>query len=270
MIDANYLLSVKALLTKKYSKDIISLILFGSMVEDDRNTDSSTDIDLIVVLKDSCPKKIRSDLYRELLGIQQRYGMYTSGFKDFFINGLQNATGMFVNSFLCYQSDIQCRNFYTTFNVNKFFAFFLAPQSSVWISLKKRHKIIMGQDIFKEWHGELVVSTSDLIRSFLMNSLLSMGALCLSTLGFDLSHFAMESVKWSLFTWKNQKRINSTKLIEICKIYGSRASKIENRTLSAFLVYRKTKKPNPYLLMLAPIFIFKLHYSLGKKEDYQR
>ena len=270
MIDEDYLPSVKALLTHKYRTEFVSLILFGSMLDYHKNGYLSTDIDLIIVLKDSCSKKIRMELQRELLGIQRQYGMYESTFKDAFIAGLQTATGMFINSFLCHYSDIQGRSFYKTFGVNKILAFLLAPQSSVWISLKQRHRIIMGIDIFQEWDEEALLNTYDIIRSYVMNSLISLGALVLSVLGVEMSHFAMESIKWSLFTWRNRKQITSTQLQDLCGIYSISASKFEKRTLSAFLHYRKTMKPNNYLLFLAPLFILMLHNNLRKERIRKR
>jgi len=264
MIDENYLPAVRALLTQKYHTELASLILFGSMLDSNKNNNSSTDIDLIIVLKDSCSKNMYKELQRELLGLQRHYGMYGSNFKDIFIAGLQRATGMFVNSFVCYYSDIQGRNFYKTFGVNRIISFLLAPKNSVWISLIQRHKVIMGTNIFLDWKDEVLLNTSDILRSYVMNSLISSGAIVLSVLGFDMSHFGMESIKWSLFTWRNRKKISSTQLKDLCRIYSTSASKLEKRTLSVFLYYRKTMKPNNYLLLLAPLFILKLHNDLRK------
>jgi len=265
MIDENYLPSVKALLTQKYRTEFVSLILFGSMLDYHKNSNTSTDIDLIIVLKDSCSKNTRLRLQRELLGIQRQYGMYGSKFRDIFITGLQRATGMFINSFVCGYSDFQRRIFYKTFGVNRILAFFLAPQSSVWISLKQRHRVIMGVDIFQEWEEEIILNNSDIIRSFVMNSLLSLGALGLGVLRVEMTRFAMESIKWSLFTWRNRKQITSTQLQDLCGIYSHTSSMSERRTLSAFLSYRKSMRPNNYLLFLAPLFVFKLHNNLRKE-----
>ncbi|MHA1207452.1 MAG: hypothetical protein ACTSSO_07785, partial [Candidatus Hodarchaeales archaeon] len=157
-----------------------------------------------------------------------------------------------------------------TFGVNKILAFLLAPQNSVWISLKQRHRIIMGKDIFQEWEEDILLHTSDILRSFVMNSLISLGALVLSVFGVEMSHFAMESIKWSLFTWKNRQQITSKQLKDLCEIYSSTASKFEKRTLSAFLSYRKTMKQDSYLLFLAPLFILKLHNNLRKERVLKR
>ena len=128
----------------------------------------------------------------------------------------------------------------------------------------------MGIGIFQEWDEEALLNTSDIIRSYLMNSLISLGALVLSVLGVEMSHFAMESIKWSLFTWRNRKQITSTQLQDLCGIYSISASKFEKRTLSAFLHYRKTMKPNNYLLFLAPLFILMLHNNLRKERIRKR
>ncbi|MHA1945602.1 MAG: hypothetical protein ACXAC6_16770 [Candidatus Hodarchaeales archaeon] len=265
MIDEKYLPSVKSLLTQKYRTELVSLILFGSMLDDNKEGNSSTDIDLIIVLKDTCSKKTRLQLQRELLGIQRQYKIYGSEFKDIFIAGLQSATGMFINSFICYYSDIKSRIFYKTFGVNRIFSFLLAPQSSVWISLKQRHRVLIGRDVIQEWNDLVLLNTSDIVRSYIMNSLLSLGALCLSVLRMDMSHFSMEAIKWSLFTWRNRKQKPTTQLQILCKIYSSTASRFEKLTLSAFINYRKSLKPNNYLIIFAPLLIFTLHNRLRKE-----
>ena len=266
MIDEKYLPSVKSLLTQKYHNDLVSLILFGSKLEHNKKGFLPTDIDLIVVLKDTCSKETRLQLQKELLGLQQQYGLYESEFTDIFIAGLQSATGMFINSFICYYSDIKNKIFYKTFGVNRIFAFLLAPQSSVWISLKQRHRVLIGRDVIQEWNDLVLLNTSDIVRSYIMNSLLSLGALCLSVLRIDMSHFSMEAIKWSLFTWRNRKQKCTTQLHILCRIYSSTASRFERLTLSAFLDYRKSMKPNNYLIIFAPLFIFKLHNSLRKEK----
>jgi predicted nucleotidyltransferase len=265
MIDEKYLPSVKALLTQKYHNDLVSLILFGSMLEHNKKSILRTDIDLIIVLKDTCSKKTRMQLQRELLGLQRQYEIYGSEFKDIFIAGLQSATGMFINSFICYYSDIKNKIFYKTFGVNRIFAFLLAPQSSVWISLKQRHRVLIGRDVIQEWNDLVLLNTPDIVRSYIMNSLLSLGALCLSVLRINMSRFSMEAIKWSLFTWRNRKQKPITQLQILCRNYSSTASKFEKLTLSAFLEYRKSMKPNKYLIIFAPLFIFKLHNRLREE-----
>ena len=264
MIHETYLLSVKALLTQKYHNELVSLILFGSMLGNKGKGKSSTDIDLIIVIRDSCPKNTRLQLQKELFGLQQEYIIDEPEFKDIFIRGLQSATGMFINSFLCTYSDIQGRIFHKTFGVNRIIAFILAPQSSVWLSLKERHRILIGRDVIQEWENEILFEPNDIIRSCIMNCLLSVGALCLSVLKVDMTHFSMEAVKWSLFTWKNRKNKATSQLEVLCRNYAHIGSKIERQVLSAFLEYRSNLKPNKYLVLLAPIFIFKLHNRLGK------
>ena len=258
-----YFRTVKTYLTSNYQEDIFSLILFGSMIDSVKIENTHTDVDLIVILKDSCPKETFQKIQRELISIQQSYFPRKITFWGLFFEGLQNATGMFVNSFICYYSDFSEQNFAKVFNVNPLIASLLAPRASVWRSLKHRHLVVLGQDPFTKWIEIPSISQKDIIRSFCLNFLLAIGSLVLGTIARNTTQFAMESVKWSLYTWWNCS--NNHSLIEIpkmCGIYAKHASFLEKLTITFFLSYRESGKPSPYLRMLSPLFVLILHKNL--------
>ncbi|MHA2095566.1 MAG: hypothetical protein ACW98F_13180, partial [Candidatus Hodarchaeales archaeon] len=125
-----------------------------------------------------------------------------------------------------------------------------------------RHSVIWGEDVLAENSKILTIQLSDILRSFTMNLLLSLGAISLSFISRSMTHFTMESVKWSLFTWKNSVKLPNASLFMLCCRYAQNASASEKRLLSAFLMFRKTRLLNPYLLLFAPLFIFRLHRKL--------
>ena len=262
MQNMEYLHAVKTYLVRNYNSEIISIILFGSMVDTQDNPTDSTDVDLLVVVKDTCPVPVYEKIFRELLAVEAHYMPTKNSFIDLFRKGLQNATGMFINLFFCRHSDFTSKNFTNVFGVNPVMAFLLAPKTSVWISLKQRHTIIWGEDVFVESKKNIKIQLSDILRSLVMNELLSLGAISLSFINRSMTHFAMESVKWSLFTWKNYSSLPKASLSSICNRYAQNTSPSEKRLLSAFLMFRKTRKSNNYLLLFAPLFIFRLHRKL--------
>ncbi len=172
---------------------------------------------------------------------------------------------MFVNTFVCYRSDFLERKFSNVFGVNPLIARILAPQSSVWISIQKRYRIIWGEDIIKIWPRELFLTHSDVIRSFLMNILLSLGALVLGIIKSEMCLYSMESIKWSLFTWKNSFKTSLLNLNQIITSYLDYSNLVEKFALQQLITYRKKKKDSKYLLILAPIFVFLIHYKIAKK-----
>ncbi|PWI47495.1 hypothetical protein CEE45_11230 [Candidatus Heimdallarchaeota archaeon B3_Heim] len=262
MNDKEYLLAVKIYLTRYYSSELVSIILFGSLADNQGDQAPSTDVDLLIIIKDTCPIPIFNKINRELLGIESQYKPTKNSFYDLFRKGLQNATGMFINLFICRHSDFTNRNFTGVFGVNPVMAFLFAPKTSVWRSLEQRHRIIWGEEIFAGSKEDASMQLSDVLRSFAMNSLLSLGAISLSFIMSSMTQFAMEAVKWSLFTWKNYSNLPNTSLPVICGKYARNASTYEKRLLSAFLNFRQTQKPDKYLLLLAPLFVIRLHHKL--------
>ncbi len=262
MKDKEYLLAVKTYLTRYYSSELVSIILFGSLADNQGDQTHSTDVDLLIIIKDTCPIPIFNKINRELLGIEAQFKPTKNSFYDLFRKGLQNATGMFINLFICRHSDFTTRNFTGVFGVNPLMAFLFAPKTSVWISLQQRHKIIWGEEIFAGSKEDASMQFSDVLRSFSMNLLLSLGAISLSFIMSSMTQFAMEAVKWSLFTWKNYSNLPNTSLPMICSEYARNASTSEKRLLSAFLNFRQTQKPDNFLLLLAPLFIFSLHHKI--------
>ncbi len=262
MRNKEYLLAVKTYLVRNYSSEVISIVLFGSMVENENTSTNSTDVDLLVVIKDSCSVSLFHKIYRELITIEALYLPKKDSFVDLFRKGLQRATGMFINLFFCRYSDLTSENFTNVFGVNPVMAYLFAPKTSVWISLKQRYSIIWGEDVFDKSMINYRIQFSDILRSFVMNFLLSLGAISFSLITRSMSQYAMEAVKWSLFTWKNVLNYPNTSLITLCNRYARNASPYEKRLLSAFLMFRRTRKPNNFLLLFAPLFIFRLHRKL--------
>ena len=102
MNERDYFRIVKAFLLRYYKKEIFSLVLFGSMIDALKSRIPSTDVDLIIIVKDNCPLKTFKSMKGELRTIQQQFRPQNENFWNFFLTGLQPSTGMFVNSFLCY------------------------------------------------------------------------------------------------------------------------------------------------------------------------
>ena len=163
---------------------------------------------------------------------------------------------------ICYYSDFCRLNFSKVFGVNPLIAYLLAPQASVWISLKQRHKIVLGVDPFTKWIESPKFKKIDIVRSFLMNSFLAVGALVLGVKVKGTTQFAMESVKWSLYTWWIWSHFPPAPIPKKCSTYSKQASSKEKLTLKLFLSYRESKESSSYLRILAPLFVASLHKKL--------
>ena len=256
-----YLNSVTNFLRRDYEDKLVSIILFGSLVNTNNRITASTDADLLVILHDSCTSDDFLTIRRKLIQLE-RNSLQSIGDESNFIRGLQNATGMFCNFFICRLSDFKKRNFSKVFNVNSLMGAFLAPKNSVWLSLYRQHHILWGKNTFKEWQTIPTITKTDFFQSFLTNWLLATGSLVLYPINSQFAKFSMEAMKWSLFTWRNFFSQPLSSLIQILSRFINYASVMEQRALRLFMDYREYKKSGKYFPILAWIFVVLLHRSL--------
>lgn len=259
-----YLDSVTHFLERNYNNELVSIILFGSLVNKEEKLTTSTDVDLLIITRDSCPSTDFQSIKRSLFKLEKRFFSYLEDHESLFIKGLQNVTGMFCNFFICRFSDFKNRNFNRVFNVSSIMGTLLAPQNSVWFSLLRQHRIIWGESVFKTWKTSPTITKNDLIRSFLMNCLLATGALLFCPFHAQMAKFSMEAMKWSLFTWKNFYHPKKT-LTQTIARYIKRASMVERQALQSFMKFRKNKKISKYFSFQACLFVFLLHKSLFRR-----
>ncbi|MHA2346225.1 MAG: hypothetical protein ACXACP_05865 [Candidatus Hodarchaeales archaeon] len=264
MKETDFLRTLKGFLLKNYETDICSIILFGSLADDSDQMVNSTDIDTIIVLNDNCTFSKFKRIENKILAIQEYYWPSTQSFLELVLKSIRSSTGMFVNTFVCYRSDFIKRKFTNVFGVNPLAAKLLAPQSSVWVSIKNRHRVIWGEDIIKKWSSSLPITRSDGLKSFLLNISLSSFSLIVGVFKVEMCLYSMEAMKWSLFTWRNYIKLPIHNLLQIMSVYLNDSSLLENYALKQFYNYRKQKICSRYLLILAPIFILFLHHKLFK------
>lgn len=259
-----YIDFITSFLKRNYVDKLISIILFGSLVNKEEKLTTSTDVDLLIITRDSCPSTDFQNIRQDLFNLEYRFFSHLSNHETLFVKCLQNATGMFCNFFICRFSDFKNRNFHRVFGVSSVMGTLLAPRNSVWLSLLQQHRVIWGENVFKEWKTIPNMTRGDLIRSLLMNWLLATGALLLCPFYTQMTKFSMEAMKWSLFTWKNSYHPKKT-LTQTIARYIKRASIVERRALQCFMEFRKNKKISKHFCFLAFFFVILLHKSLVRR-----
>jgi predicted nucleotidyltransferase len=259
-----YINSIKTEVDKSPDK-ILSVILFGSTVKKRNKHSHSTDVDLLVIISDSCSTEEFKKIKYRLLRIE---GNFFSHFREkeisFFSKGLQNATGMFTNIFISRFADFKERKFHRVFDINPIIGSILAPKNSVWISLLKQHRILIGQNPFLAWKTTPMVSLSDIYKSFVMNWLLALGSLAFFPIYAKIAKFSMEAMKWSLFTWTNYYRFPMMSHKQIVARFLTNSSILERRALQQFFLFREGEKTSKFFPILSLLFVYKLHLSLVK------
>lgn len=256
----DYISKVRTFLEKNYSNHLVSIVLFGSTVSNDKTGSPSTDVDLMVILKDECPKNVLKEIRQNLFLFEKRFITFNQELISPFFKGLQTATGMFVNFFICKYSDFKGRSF-KVFSINPIMGV-LAPKNSVWWSIFRQHEIIWGQDVFLEWDSMPQMTKVDVIQSLIMNWLLSLSSLLFYPFYPKIAKFSMESIKWSLFTWRNYKNLPIYSPNQITRYYSSQASVFEQRVLGEFVKYRVQKQISRFFPLMALFFVLSVHFNL--------
>jgi len=257
-----YLDKIQSLVSEKYENSVVSLILFGSLTSNKLKKSFSTDVDLIIVVKDTCSQKMKSEINGKIQAIEKQFLVSYSS--NGFFSGIQKVTGMFVNQFVCYYSDFMYRRFHRVFRVNRFISSILAPQNSVWFSLKNNYQILLGEDLIKQWITKPYLTQLDNTRSFLMNWILSIGATLLCIFNSNALKFSMEAIKWSLFTWRNFLNLKSNTIEEIVMDYFSEniLNLIELNGLQEFLLYRCKKRKRRSLAIYGVVLVPFIHLRI--------
>jgi len=239
-------------LQKITGNKLISVVLFGSII--DKVTWSESDFDVLFIFDDSITKDemrraeifIRATLdYRRL---KRSKGILTR-----LLRGLENETGMYVSGFLTRKSDFLNWNFPRIFGLNRIMAKILAPANAVKYTIMKRYRVIYGEDLVKKLSLP-EVKVSDLIRSLIMNLLLSIGAFIISP-HKESPKYSLEAIKWSIYaaTYAIDSKPHLYAVGEILAKWGVKYIK------KYFIPARKSGKPHALVTFLAPLNVLKIH-----------
>lgn len=206
-------------LCKENDVDLVSLIVFGSIVKGNFLEDVS-DVDMILIIADETPKKSVRKLRKDMMKLEFNYGFRktSQAFFDIVFKTAEHITGMFISHFICYRKDFLDAKFTKVFNVNPALAFLLAPKTIVWASTITSAQTIIGKNLLK-----IVplppVNKKDVLKSNVMNSFLSLAACLAYPFHPDATKFAMEALKWSLLTCYFCYKKKSSTIEDIIKFF---------------------------------------------------
>ena len=230
----------------KFTKKITAIILFGSHARNEATIFS--DIDILIVLK-TRDKKLLSRLtgYMRFLELQFNYSSEPSTKLDLFLQYLNIATGMFRSWFICSQNDLLTGNFSKITGTNKIIGKIFVPAKLILDNIKKEGKVIYGNFDFQTLIPEVKIKNQQCLRSFILNEILAICALCITPFSKLSFLYSLEAIKWSLFQVKSPKKFHSNS---------------NKRLMSALKLYYHIKVsgiPNPYLGIYSPYLVLKLH-----------
>ncbi len=193
---------VHSVLKKELKDEYVSLIIFGSSLDDTRAIDAVADADLICICKDSISEEKRVKI-REIvhnLEVMNAFSYNPKGIIQKVAWFMENTTGMFVSFFLSKKSSFLSADFHTIFDVSAL-AKVLAPSNLVFGSVISASKTIWGEDLLP-LIKKPPPTIRQLLKSLIMDMLISLGA-NLVVYYFDsekANKYLMECTKWSMLS----------------------------------------------------------------------
>ena len=195
----NYLKDVKHQAQVVVKDNLLSIILFGSYAKG--KPTKVSDVDVIIVVSDSTQEYEISKLRRvlESVAIRHEYWYNPRSLLKRILRVVKLKTGMFVPFFVCRESDLINGRFERIFGVSKLLSLLLAPRNSVLNSIKVKSKVIYGKNLISKMKIKRP-SYVEIIKSYVMNLLQSLGALIISPFDNEATKYSMEAFKWSIYT----------------------------------------------------------------------
>ncbi|MHA1819534.1 MAG: nucleotidyltransferase domain-containing protein [Promethearchaeota archaeon] len=196
-----YIFDIKRIIEKFIGfENVSAILLFGSYARGEFTKNS--DVDILIILKDEFMKKKKASFFTKLerifLATEQKNKLKhsTAHLINRLLVAVEKSTGMFVSHFLCSESDWYHQRFHKIFGVNKVLSKLLAPGDIV---LKNMHNsyIPLYNDMPPAKFRDKI-HNSQMIKSLLMNFLLSTSAVLIFPIWKNSIKYSMESFKWSL------------------------------------------------------------------------
>jgi len=197
-----YVKWVHAVLSKELKDKYISLIIFGSSLDDTRSIDAVADADLICICADTITEKERVKVKEIVHGLEvmNAFSYNPKGIVQKVAWFMENTTGMFVSFFLSRKTDFLNADFNTIFDVSAL-AKVLAPNNLVFGSVLSASKTIWGEDLLPQIKKP-PATIRQLLKSLFMDVLISILA-NLIVYYFDAekaNKYLMECTKWSMLS----------------------------------------------------------------------
>ncbi len=249
---------------KNLNLKIISVILFGSCLQGDFEENIS-DVDVIFVVDDSSTDSAINSLQSYITRITD--DTHSQGIISHILQLVSRRTGMFISGFVCRESSFRNLNFSEVFGVSKILANILAPSNLVLNGMLSNYAVIMGKDLLS--NAQLLqIDMFQIIRSLLMNLLLSISSLLICMFSSHAIRYSLESLKWSILSCHFYVFKTSSSLSRSVHKLG--LDKRYKRIIKRLLQLRKHPTKDPFVSLLAPWYVIRFHidaYHISTRSD---
>ncbi|MFX1329064.1 MAG: hypothetical protein ACFE91_13135 [Promethearchaeota archaeon] len=264
----NYIKDIINLINKEVGVNkVISILLFGSQVaKNDNEATSLSDCDLLIIFKDRVSNHHIKEIEKYFIALEIKHD-----FREFdehlsrkILGVINQTTGIFVSHFLTKKKYWQEIVFHKIFRVNKVFSAVFAPRRIVLGNILTNSSILYGDDLRENIRPNIQISLIEIIKSTIMNLMISLFAMAISFLkNLNSIKYQLNAIKWALKASNYYCFRDSNNLNKIIKRFTSferpNLQKKAKKFFFDFLQLRKTPNNNMRFMIRCPIRIIKIH-----------
>jgi predicted nucleotidyltransferase len=251
---------------------ISAVLLFGSAVYSLNQFDKISDVDLMIIVKNSISNHKIKEIRPILTGIviKHRYRNYSKNWHARMLHIIERSTGMFCSFFISTESNWKDSKFAKIFSTNPILTNLLAPNKIVLDSMRAGTTILYNAntEIINIEPNQKSYPITQILKSLLLNLMMSLGTLFILFFNKSYIKYMLESIKWSIRSCDFYLNREINPLSEIVRNYTKLG--IEESFLQRFLELRKNPERDLIFCLKVPYNIIKIHLITlkFKKKNY--
>ncbi|MHA1413553.1 MAG: nucleotidyltransferase domain-containing protein [Promethearchaeota archaeon] len=270
----NYIIDVFELIKREVGiKKILSIILFGSQ-RTNQECSAVSDCDLLIIFKNRVSNWHIREIERYFLALEIKHDFkqLDSRIIKNILDVIEHSTGMFKSHFLTKEKFWEQCVFHKIFKVNRVFSAIFAPKNLVLGNVLQNSSLLYGKDIRKKIKPKIKISIYEIIKSTVMNLIISIFATLISPFKhLNPIKYQLEAIKWSLRA-SNFYCFGDSESLEkiISRFISFESSKKQEKAKKFFLKFmelRNNPKTSIKFIKNCPIRILKIH---GKAIAYKK
>ena len=255
-----YIEDVLTRLISDFGQKLVSVVLFGGVAEGYFSKDVS-DVDIIVVLSDTCSKEDIKKARTTMKNIEIKYNFSRESYRiiDKLLQLFNEHIGIFTSHFVCKKSAFENGNFNEMFlRITPFFliADLIVPKRILLTNISGSGRVIYGDELLQQ----IKISKCgiiELIKDCIMNFVLSLVAIGVYPFSNAATKYSLGAMKWSLINCKTYLHGQSTNLEEAREYFMQ--NKIIGDFLREMFQLRENYKNDIYFAVTTPVIIIYIH-----------
>ncbi|TXT53769.1 MAG: hypothetical protein BAJALOKI2v1_870005 [Promethearchaeota archaeon] len=247
---------------------IRSIFLFGSQIPQNSEESNISDCDLLIIFDNDVSKKSIQHLEKFFISLEIKHNFRDedSSFMKKLLGDIQYHTGIFKSHFFSTEKSWKRGKFHKIFNVNYLFSKLLAPKRLVLGSVIKNSNLLYGEDLRGKIEDKIKITSFDITKSLIMNSLLSFFSFIIAPFeSLSSIKYQLEAVKWSLRAsdyYLFESTDTLVRVINRIKILKKTNYKQNDQEFYKKFIFLRNHPRSAYIFMFKSFLkIFKIHLT---------